>query len=142
MESMEPTKAPRIMAMELKRTPRLRKNTIIRDTVSLAPEEMPSTKGPAMGLAKKVWSRKPDTLSAPPRMAAASRRGSRMPQMIPSSGGLIRVSRISRGVKSTLPAFRFQSSRTSSRTIRKTKQKQYRIRVFLIAFLRQASRCR
>ena len=33
---------------------------IVSATVSLAPEEIPSTNGPAIGLAKKVCSRKPE----------------------------------------------------------------------------------
>ena len=49
MESMDPAKAARMRAMELMTTPRLSSATMHKDTVSLAPEEMPSTKGPAMG---------------------------------------------------------------------------------------------
>ena len=51
-------------------------------TTIFAPEEIPSTKGPAMGLRKKVWSKKPDTDSAPPRMAASSIRGIRILKII------------------------------------------------------------
>ena len=54
-------------------------------TTILAPDEIPSTKGPAMGFSKKVWSRKPDRLSAPPSMAAMRIRGSLMRQMISTS---------------------------------------------------------
>ena len=60
---------------------RLRKIMVIPTTI-LAPEEIPNTKGPAMGLRKKVWSRNPETESAPPRMAASSIRGIRMLKMI------------------------------------------------------------
>ena len=42
---------------------------------SLAPFDMPSTKGPAMGFAKKTCKRYPDTESAPPRIRAASTLG-------------------------------------------------------------------
>lgn len=35
-------------------TPRLRKTIITIDTASFAPDEMPSTNGPAMGLWKNV----------------------------------------------------------------------------------------
>ena len=122
MESMDPAKADRISAMELMTTPRLRSSTMHRETVSLAPEEMPSTKGPAMGLAKKVWSRKPDTDSAPPRMAAASTRGRRMPQMMPPSGGESRAERISPGAKYTLPALMFHTSSTASTAPSRAKQ--------------------
>ena len=132
MDSIEPAKAPRIRRAEPMTIPRLRHRTITRDTVSLAPEEMPSTKGPAMGLAKKVWSRKPDTLSAPPRMAAASTRGSRIPQMMPVSGPASRRPRISRGVKSTLPALMFHSSSASTSTARNAKQRIYRSLAFFM----------
>ena len=142
MEAMDPMKAPRIRAMDPITTPRLRRNTIARDTVSLAPEEMPSTKGPAMGLAKKVWSRKPDTLKAPPRMAAASTRGRRMPQTMPSFGPASRTERTSPGEKSTLPALIFQTSRTSVRAVRKAKQRIYRTLTFFITPSRYASRWR
>ena len=119
METMDPTKAPAISDMELMTMPRLRKNTITRDTVSLAPEEMPSTKGPAMGLAKKVWSKKPDTDSAPPKMAAASTRGRRMVQMMPPIFKM--ESAISAKVKSTLPAPMFQNSSASTSAARSAK---------------------
>ena len=45
---------------------------------SFAPEEMPRTKGPAIGLRKKVWIRKPESESAPPSSAASRIRGSRI----------------------------------------------------------------
>ena len=47
-----------------------------------APEEIPSTNGPAMGLRKKVWSRNPDRDNAPPRTAAVSSLGRRIFQMM------------------------------------------------------------
>ena len=80
MDSIAPTKAAPMRAAELEANPRFSRKIIISDTASLAPEEIPSTKGPAMGLAKKVWSRKPDRDSPPPRMAAAKIRGARSSQ--------------------------------------------------------------
>ena len=82
MEIMAPTKAAAIRARELAKRPWLSRKIITRDTASLAPEEMPRTKGPAMGFAKKVWSRKPETDSAPPRSMAERIRGSRISQTI------------------------------------------------------------
>ena len=55
---------------------------ITKPTHIFAPDEMPSTNGPAMGLRKNVCSRKPETASAPPSTAAVKRRGRRMLQMI------------------------------------------------------------
>ena len=56
-----------------------RRNTIkVMATTILAPEEIPSTKGPAMGLRKKVCRRNPDSASAPPRIPAVMIRGRRM----------------------------------------------------------------
>ena len=43
-----------------------------------APEEMPSTNGPAIGLRKNVCKRKPERESAPPRTAAVKSRGNRI----------------------------------------------------------------
>ena len=40
-------------------------------TNNFAPDEIPSTYGPAIGLPKKIWSKYPDTESAPPRINAA-----------------------------------------------------------------------
>ena len=57
MESIAPRKAERISVAELETSPLLNRKIMVTDTVSLAPEEMPSTKGPAMGLWKKVCSR-------------------------------------------------------------------------------------
>ena len=51
-------------------------------TTIFAPEEIPRTNGPAMGLRKKVCSKNPDTDRAPPRMAARSIRGIRILKMI------------------------------------------------------------
>ena len=48
----------------------------------LAPEDMPSTKGPAIGFRKNVCKRKPERESAPPRTAAMSRRGNRIIHII------------------------------------------------------------
>ena len=78
MESMAPTKAAAIITTELESRPRWRKKIMVMATTSFAPEEMPSTKGPAMGLAKNVWSRNPATESAPPSRMAASTLGRRM----------------------------------------------------------------
>ena len=57
MEAMAPAKAAVIRVRELVSRPWFRKATMTSATASLAPLEMPMTKGPAMGLAKKVCSR-------------------------------------------------------------------------------------
>ena len=57
MEAMAPAKAAVIRVRELVSRPWFRKVTMTSATASLAPLEMPMTKGPAMGLAKKVCSR-------------------------------------------------------------------------------------
>lgn len=53
MEIIEPAKAARIMAPEPMDTDLLKKKIIRSATISLAPEEIPSTKGPAIGLLKR-----------------------------------------------------------------------------------------
>ena len=57
MEARAPAKAARIMAADVTRTAWPRENTIRHATRSFAPEEIPRTKGPAMGFRKKVWRR-------------------------------------------------------------------------------------
>ena len=64
MEIIEPAKAARIMAPEPMDTDLLKKKIIRSATISLAPEEIPNTKGPAIGLLKKVCSKNPETESA------------------------------------------------------------------------------
>ena len=75
--AMAPANAAKINASEFVSRPRFKKATIVSATASLAPLEIPITKGPAMGLAKKVCSRYPATDSAAPRSTAITARGSR-----------------------------------------------------------------
>ena len=82
MEIIEPAKAARIMAPEPMDTDLLKRKIIRKATISLAPEEIPSTKGPAIGLLKKVCSRNPETESAPPRMITERILGRRISQTI------------------------------------------------------------
>ena len=58
------------------------KNTMNNATIIFAPDEIPSTKGPAIGLWKKVCNKYPARASAPPRINAASVRGIRMSHRI------------------------------------------------------------
>ena len=60
----------------------VRKKIMTRATTIFAPDEIPSTNGPAMGFSKKVCSMKPERDNAPPRRAAMITRGSRIFQMI------------------------------------------------------------
>ena len=48
MEIMAPKKAEKIKLAELETAPRLSRKIMVTETVSFAPEEMPSTKGPAL----------------------------------------------------------------------------------------------
>ena len=112
MEIMAPAKAARIIPPEPMGRPRLKNAIITSETTSFAPEEMPSTKGPAMGLAKKVCSRKPDTDRPPPRIAAARIRGKRISQTmrwaVSSPARRNRTRPISLTDRDTLPELRFQ----------------------------------
>ena len=54
---MAPANAARMRVRELVSSPWFRNTTMTSATASLAPLEMPMTKGPAMGLAKKVCNR-------------------------------------------------------------------------------------
>ena len=57
MAAMAPANAARMRVRELVSSPWFRNTTMTSATASLAPLEMPMTKGPAMGLAKKVCNR-------------------------------------------------------------------------------------
>ena len=78
MERSEPINAAPTIAAELRSIPFCIANIMESATVSFAPDDMPRTYGPAIGLLKKLCNRKPDTESAPPRSAAAIARGSRI----------------------------------------------------------------
>ena len=54
MAAKEPAKAAATMAAEFITIPRCSSRIMQSATVSLAPEEMPSTNGPALGFAKMV----------------------------------------------------------------------------------------
>ena len=90
-------------------------------TVSLAPEDTPRTKGPAIGFPKKVCSRKPETDSAPPSSAAASTRGSRIcrtiPAAVPPASGRKTAATASRAGTRVLPLSRPRTSRSSSAAV-------------------------
>ena len=126
MESIAPQKAAATIAAECRTMPFPREKIITSATKSLAPEEMPSAKGPAIGFPKKVCSRYPDTESPPPRMAAASRRGRRMFRMmraaVSSEAPRNRAEKASPAVMRLLPARRFSVRRITSRIIRMPKQ--------------------
>lgn len=49
---------------------------------SFAPEDIPSTKGPAIGFRKKVWIRNPESDKAPPSREARTIRGRRIFHMM------------------------------------------------------------
>ena len=128
----EPTKAAATIPAALSRMPCPRQKIIVSATVSFAPEDTPSTKGPAIGLAKKVCSRKPETESAPPSSAAASSLGIRMLQMtreaIVSSPAEKSAAKSSRSVKCVLPAARFSSASPRHRSTSAVKQYGIRLR--------------
>ena len=97
--------------------------------MSFAPEETPSTKGPAMGLAKKLCSRKPDTLSAPPSRAAAARRGRRIWRTTPAAALPLcpgpSAASTSDTLRRLLPVVRFSAASTSSPAVSSAKQSAY-----------------
>ena len=95
-------------------------NIIANATESFAPEDIPSTKGPAMGLRKNVCSKKPETESAPPSIAAVNVLGSRILQImllstLPSSKRMKIILKILAGDMLTLPVFTLS---TKARAIR------------------------
>ena len=93
---------------------------------SFAPDEIPSTKGPAMGFAKNVWSRKPDTDSAPPSITAERIRGRRMSHTMRYEAAspvlLNRISPISSTDRCTLPELMFQINKKHIMTARRANE--------------------
>ena len=84
MDRIAPTNAAVIIISELNCIALLKERIISSATASLAPDEIPSTKGPAIGFLKKLCKRYPDSASAPPRSIAASALGSLILPMIPA----------------------------------------------------------
>ena len=119
MESMEPAKAAMIMVAEPIKSPFPRNRIMTSATTSWAPEEMPRTNGPAMGFAKNVWSRKPDTESAPPSNAAARSLGKRMSHRIwyavLSRSVPDKIACMSWRDRETLPTRKLAAARTASK---------------------------
>ena len=82
MTSSDPTKAAATMTEDGTLFQYWSAMIMTNPTAIFAPDEIPRTKGPAMGLRKKVCNRKPDTESAPPKIAASRILGSRIFQII------------------------------------------------------------
>ena len=116
--AMAPAKAAKISVSEFVSRPLFKKTTIVKATASLAPPEMPITKGPAMGLAKNVCSRYPATDSAAPKSMAMTARGRRnCSKMVRARGSAARPSKASAtaaGESATLPQNRLSASSASS----------------------------
>ena len=135
MDIMAPANAASIMPPELMDIPLPSKRIMTRDTTSLAPEEIPSTNGPAMGFAKKACSKKPDTDSAPPSMTADRMRGRRISHTIwyavPSPVCLSRIFPISPADRRTLPKLIFQKNSRHIMAPRSPNEMQYCVYVLL-----------
>ena len=124
VDIMEPTKAAMISTVEDMAPKWVMKKIIAIATTSFAPWEIPSTKGPAIGLAKNVCSRKPESASAPPSSAAVRMRGMRIRQMMLTDAvspcrvkRILAMSRIGIG---TLPILMFKTTITAAAKIRPT----------------------
>ena len=112
VDIMAPAKAAMISAHEEAEPKRSMRMIMTTATHILAPEEMPKTKGPAMGLPKNVCRRKPDRARAPPRMAACRILGIRIFQIMLTSEASPclrnRILRIFPVEMLTLPVFIFR----------------------------------
>ena len=71
---MAPMNAARISVSEPTAMPRPTSTIIAIVITSFAPDEMPRMNGLAIGFAKKVCSKKPDSASAPPKRIAGTMR--------------------------------------------------------------------
>lgn len=77
-ESIEPIKEAVIIMNEPVLLKKLIDAINAIDTTSFAPDEIPSTNGPAIGLWKRVWRRYPDKANAPPKSIDANALGIRI----------------------------------------------------------------
>lgn len=106
-----------------------RKNIITSATIIFAPEEIPSTNGPAIGFAKNVCNKNPDKDKAPPRIAAINTLGSLIFQIIfasvPSPPLLARIFRISGTEISTFPVLIFKTVTTQNAAASTTNTAKY-----------------
>ena len=129
MDSIAPKNAARISSPELTRIVFPSKNTITSATTIFAPEEIPKTKGPAMGLWKKVCNRYPASASAPPRIPAASVRGKRISHKILAfmPSWVLPVVSISVNGIFTVPIPILQSSSTRMPAVNRTNAMRYLI---------------
>ena len=114
IDIIAPAKAAPIIPQEFSTIPFSSSRIIMIATKSFAPEETPSTKGPARGLRKKVCNKYPDTDRAPPRINAlkslGKRRSNRMAAAsaspFPASALMIRGNE-----SAALPVIRFAAER-------------------------------
>ena len=95
---------------------------ITNATIIFAPDDIPRMNGPAIGLWKNTWSRKPDRDNAPPKIAAIRILGSRICQIIwypvPSFRPAVRIPKISFTDMFTVPVLILISTiRKSARSI-------------------------
>ena len=126
MASMEPTNAAITMPKELIIMPFSSRKIMVSATTSFAPDEIPSTYGPAIGFWKKLWSKNPDTDSAPPNKIAARMRGSLIFHTICENVSSFplpaRIANRSDVDMSTLPAPTFHNNNTDNMIIATTKE--------------------
>ena len=98
------------------------KNTITSETTSLAPDEIPKMKGPAMGLLKNVCSKKPEIDSAAPRSTTAMARGRRMSTTMGLCCCPVMAATTSPTGMLTLPIVMFMTKNTASSISSTTKE--------------------
>ena len=77
IEASEPANATATMLTPERPPKKLVATTVKKASTIFAPEEIPSSNGLQMGLRKYVWIKYPETPRAPPKSAAAHRRGRR-----------------------------------------------------------------
>ena len=108
-----------------------RTTTIVNATTNFEPDEMPSTKGLAMGLLKNVCSRKPESARAAPSTMQARRRGRRICQMMSDAmeeaSPPTSAAATSSIETSTLPMHRFSNVNTTSAMARTTRTTAVRV---------------
>lgn len=135
IEIIEPINAAIISVHEETCIVIFRNHIIVKATTIFAPEDIPSTNGPAMGFSKNVCKRNPDRDKAPPRSAAIMIRGSLIFQImlyslkLPSFRNMIL--KMSSNDMSTLPVFIFNIAMAKNAAASMINTSTNRLRLFM-----------
>ena len=135
IEIMEPINAAIISVHDETFIVSFKNHIIVKATTIFAPEDIPSTNGPAIGFSKNVCKRKPDRDKAPPSNAAIIIRGSLIFQIILYSLKLPSLRNMILNISLieilTFPVFIFKTAIAKSAAASMTNTSTKRLRLFI-----------